>query len=70
MANSALAEKSEVDVKRLEVSLHGVSEKGVELRVVAYVRGKGEKARAFRQEVTLAILGLSQDLGLKIMTDS
>ena len=49
---------------------HGVSEKGVELRVVAYVRGKGEKARAFRQEVTLAILGLSQDLGLKIMTDS
>jgi MscS family membrane protein len=69
-ANVVLAEQSEVDVKRLEVSLHGVSEKGVELRVVAYVRGKGEKARAFRQEVTLAILGLSQDLGLKIMTDS
>ena len=69
-ANSALGEQSEVDTKRLEVSLHGVSEKGVELRVVAYVRGKGDKARAFRQEATLAILGLSQESGLKIMTDA
>lgn len=69
-AQTFLAVQSEVDVKRLEVSLHGISDKGVELRVVAYVRGKSDKARAFRQQATLAILAQAQELGLKIMTDS
>ena len=62
--------QANVDVKRLEVGLQGVSDKGVELRTIAYVRGKGEAARSFRQEATLAMLSLARELGLKIMTEA
>lgn len=63
-----IGEWGNVDLGRLEVSLHGISEKGVDMRVSAYVKDKAEKARAFRQEATLAILARAQELGLKIMT--
>lgn len=68
--HSLLSGQANVDVKRLEVGLQGVSDKGVELRAIAYVRGKGEAARSFRQEATLAMLSLARELGLKIMTEA
>jgi hypothetical protein len=69
-ANSLLSGQANVDAKRLEVGLQGVSDRGVELRAIAYVRGKGEAARSFRQEATLAMLSLARELGLKIMTEA
>jgi MscS family membrane protein len=65
-----LAARPNIEESRLEVGLHGISEKGVELRVVTYMRGKSNQARELRSELTLAILEKAQSLGLKIVIHS
>ncbi len=65
-----LAARPNIEESRLEVGLHGISEKGVELRVVTYMRGKSNQARELRSELTLAILEKAQSLGLKIVINS
>ena len=68
--HNMLSARPNIEESRLEVGLHGISEKGVELRVVTYVRGKSDQARDLRSELTLAILEKAQALGLKIVINS
>lgn len=69
-ARAILAERPNIDGSRLEVGLHGFSDNGVELRVVAYLRGKANQARELRNDLTLALLEKAHGLGLKIMTSA
>ncbi|MFZ9792800.1 MAG: hypothetical protein ACO3F3_10730 [Gemmataceae bacterium] len=52
------------DHKRSEVVIHGLTDRGIEIRFTAYVKGNGAIANEFRSGVTLMMVEKATQMGL------